>query len=209
MLAAELHHQPFRAPPRPSPAARLHPRRVSPHGLPRHAARPEQLQPRLRGALRPRGPGELSLASISTQHSSLIGQLPSWVTNKLSSMLAPKMVKRLHKACLNYSAWKVHKQTHCVFYSGILHKLHMGSLPDFQQFDTFEGLIGGIPIFASYSLIQAANLLQMIPLRSIPGVSGCESATKRPRHSILSQLLRLPMNIKIFSSCTSRLFHAL
>ena len=183
MLAAELHHQPLRAPPRPSPAARLHPRRVSPHGLPRHAARPEQLQPRLRGALRPRGPGELSLASISTQHSSLIGQLPSWVTNKLSSMLAPKMVKRLHKACLNYSAWKVHKQTHCVFIQEYFTNFTWDHFQIFSSVALFEGLIGGIPIFASYSLIQAANLLQMIPLRSIPGVSGCESATKRPRHS--------------------------
>ena len=40
-------------------------------------------------------------------HSDPGGQLPSWVTNKLSSILAPKMVKRIHKACLNYVAWKV------------------------------------------------------------------------------------------------------
>ena len=40
-------------------------------------------------------------------HSDPGGQLPSWVTNKLSSILAPKMVKRIHKACLNYPAWKV------------------------------------------------------------------------------------------------------
>merc|ERR550519_1963152 len=34
-------------------------------------------------------------------HSDPKGQLPIWVTNKLSTILAPKMVKRLHKACLN------------------------------------------------------------------------------------------------------------
>lgn len=39
-------------------------------------------------------------------HSDPGGHLPSWVTNKLSSILAPKMIKRLHKACLNYVAWK-------------------------------------------------------------------------------------------------------
>jgi len=39
-------------------------------------------------------------------HSDPGGQLPSWVTNKLSTILAPKMVKRIHKACLNYVAWK-------------------------------------------------------------------------------------------------------
>jgi len=39
-------------------------------------------------------------------HSDPKGQLPIWVTNKLSSILAPKMVKRLHKACINYPKWK-------------------------------------------------------------------------------------------------------
>lgn len=39
-------------------------------------------------------------------HSDPGGHLPSWVTNKLSSILAPKMVKRIHKACQNYGAWK-------------------------------------------------------------------------------------------------------
>jgi len=39
-------------------------------------------------------------------HSDPRGQLPSWVTNKVSSILAPKMVKRLYKACTNYQSWK-------------------------------------------------------------------------------------------------------
>jgi len=39
-------------------------------------------------------------------HSDPGGQLPVWVTNKLSTILAPKMVKRLHKACKTYNHWK-------------------------------------------------------------------------------------------------------
>lgn len=39
-------------------------------------------------------------------HSDPGGQLPVWVTNKVSSILAPKMIKRLHKACVNYNHWK-------------------------------------------------------------------------------------------------------
>jgi len=46
-------------------------------------------------------------------HSDPGGHLPSWVTNKLSSILAPKMVKKLHKACLNYASWKrLHNPSH-------------------------------------------------------------------------------------------------
>ena len=40
-------------------------------------------------------------------HSDPGGQLPVWVINKLSTILAPKMIKRLHKACINYNSWKV------------------------------------------------------------------------------------------------------
>jgi len=39
-------------------------------------------------------------------HSDPGGQLPVWVINKLSTILAPKMIKRLHKACINYNSWK-------------------------------------------------------------------------------------------------------
>jgi len=46
-------------------------------------------------------------------HSDPGGQLPCWVTNKLSSILAPKMVKKIHKACLNYNSWKrLHNPNH-------------------------------------------------------------------------------------------------
>jgi len=39
-------------------------------------------------------------------HSDPGGKLPVWVTNKVSTTLAPKMIKRLHKASTNYSSWK-------------------------------------------------------------------------------------------------------
>ncbi|XP_060627299.1 START domain-containing protein 10 [Anolis sagrei] len=34
------------------------------------------------------------------------GSLPKWVVNKLSQFLAPKTMKKMHKACLKYPEWK-------------------------------------------------------------------------------------------------------
>ncbi|CAM9447768.1 START domain-containing protein 10-like [Lethenteron reissneri] len=34
------------------------------------------------------------------------GSLPKWVVNRASQMLAPKAMKRIHKACVKYPAWK-------------------------------------------------------------------------------------------------------
>uniref|UniRef100_A0A8C3BT84 START domain-containing protein 10 n=1 Tax=Cairina moschata TaxID=8855 RepID=A0A8C3BT84_CAIMO len=34
------------------------------------------------------------------------GSLPKWVVNKVSQYLVPQMLKRLHKACVQYPAWK-------------------------------------------------------------------------------------------------------
>lgn len=38
------------------------------------------------------------------------GALPAWFVNKLTKIFAPKMVKKLHKACLGYTAWKASHQ---------------------------------------------------------------------------------------------------
>ncbi|KAL3085227.1 hypothetical protein niasHS_010296 [Heterodera schachtii] len=34
------------------------------------------------------------------------GKLPNWLTNHVTKIIAPKLVKKLHKACLGYAAWK-------------------------------------------------------------------------------------------------------
>ncbi|CAD5221208.1 unnamed protein product [Bursaphelenchus xylophilus] len=34
------------------------------------------------------------------------GKLPSWLINRITKIIAPKVLKKLHKACLNYEAWK-------------------------------------------------------------------------------------------------------
>jgi len=39
-------------------------------------------------------------------HSDPRGCLPVWVTNKISTIIAPRLVKKLHKACINYNQWK-------------------------------------------------------------------------------------------------------
>lgn len=39
-------------------------------------------------------------------HTNPKGNLPTWVSNKLSSTFAPKLVKKLHKACVRYPTWK-------------------------------------------------------------------------------------------------------
>ncbi|CAF4963114.1 unnamed protein product [Rotaria socialis] len=38
------------------------------------------------------------------------GSLPSWFVNKLSKVLAPKLMKRLGKACTKYDNWKAKNQ---------------------------------------------------------------------------------------------------
>lgn len=55
------------------------------------------------------GPG-CSLGYVA--HSDPGGRLPAWVTNKLSSVLAPGLVKRLHTACHQYPAWKARHRPH-------------------------------------------------------------------------------------------------
>lgn len=41
------------------------------------------------------------------------GQLPVWVVNKATQWLAPRVIGKLHKACLGYEEWKsAHNPTH-------------------------------------------------------------------------------------------------
>ncbi|XP_070154658.1 START domain-containing protein 10 [Polyergus mexicanus] len=46
---------------------------------------------------------ELGYVSHTDPH----GKLPVWLVNKITQIFAPKMVKRLHKASVNYPSWKV------------------------------------------------------------------------------------------------------
>ncbi|NXN93296.1 STA10 protein, partial [Rhinopomastus cyanomelas] len=40
------------------------------------------------------------------------GSLPKWVVNKSSQFLAPKALKKMHRACLQYPEWKQKHQPH-------------------------------------------------------------------------------------------------
>ncbi|XP_032671280.1 START domain-containing protein 10-like [Odontomachus brunneus] len=46
---------------------------------------------------------ELGYVSHTDPH----GKLPVWLVNKVTQIFAPKMVKRLHKASVGYSSWKL------------------------------------------------------------------------------------------------------
>ena len=39
-------------------------------------------------------------------HTNPRGKIPPWITNKISSSVAPRMLQKLHKACLSYPEWK-------------------------------------------------------------------------------------------------------
>lgn len=43
---------------------------------------------------------------IYISHSDPKGKLPTWLVNRVTKVVAPKVVKKLHKACLGYPEWK-------------------------------------------------------------------------------------------------------
>ncbi|VDN50409.1 unnamed protein product [Dracunculus medinensis] len=38
------------------------------------------------------------------------GKLPSWLINRVTKVIGSKMIKKLHKACLNYPIWKANNE---------------------------------------------------------------------------------------------------
>lgn len=43
---------------------------------------------------------------IYISHSDPKGKLPTWLVNRVTKVVAPKVIKKLHKACLGYPEWK-------------------------------------------------------------------------------------------------------
>merc|ERR1740122_800788 len=39
-------------------------------------------------------------------HTNPRGKIPTWLTNKVTSYVAPRMLRKLHKACIQYPQWK-------------------------------------------------------------------------------------------------------
>jgi len=39
-------------------------------------------------------------------HTNPRGKIPTWLTNKITSYVAPRMLRKLHKACIQYPQWK-------------------------------------------------------------------------------------------------------
>lgn len=54
--------------------------------------------------VKPLGPHSCQLTYVT--HSDPRGKLPSWLINKITTIVTPKMMRRLHKACQGYQAWK-------------------------------------------------------------------------------------------------------
>ncbi|XP_056130537.1 START domain containing 14 isoform X2 [Lampris incognitus] len=54
--------------------------------------------------IKPIGPNSCTFTYLSQADPK--GSLPKWVVNKASQVLAPKVMKSVHKACQNYPQWK-------------------------------------------------------------------------------------------------------
>ncbi|XP_061454857.1 START domain-containing protein 10-like isoform X2 [Rhineura floridana] len=54
--------------------------------------------------VQPTGPNSCRLTCLAQLDPK--GSLPKWVVNKASQYLAPKALKKVHKACLKYPVWK-------------------------------------------------------------------------------------------------------
>ncbi|KAB7501109.1 PCTP-like protein [Armadillidium nasatum] len=60
--------------------------------------------------IRPLPTGGCSFSYIS--HTDPRGALPPWLVNRLTDVLAPKMINVLHKACNEYTKWKLENNPH-------------------------------------------------------------------------------------------------
>ena len=45
-------------------------------------------------------------------HTNPRGKIPTWLTNKVTSYVAPRMLRKLHKACMQYPQWKAQHRPH-------------------------------------------------------------------------------------------------
>uniref|UniRef100_A0A8R1DPY4 START domain-containing protein 10 n=1 Tax=Caenorhabditis japonica TaxID=281687 RepID=A0A8R1DPY4_CAEJA len=51
-------------------------------------------------------PKESGCEVIYISHSDPKGKLPTWLVNRVTKVVAPKVIKKLHKACIGYAVWK-------------------------------------------------------------------------------------------------------
>jgi len=43
-------------------------------------------------------------------HSDPKGRLPTWLVNRMTKIVAPKLMKKMHRACRHYSQWKANNE---------------------------------------------------------------------------------------------------
>ena len=49
---------------------------------------------------------DLNRLSIISTNWKFEGKIPAWLLNRLTTIIAPKLLKKLHKCCLKYATWK-------------------------------------------------------------------------------------------------------